>query len=211
MDPLLLPLAQAAAACYAPGVVYSWETPRKLVHVLASQVNGVLTFAFAGTLSFNEWLIDFLVAQEPDFEHDQLGWVHAGFLQDAQAAVDAYIAPTLAAAGWPAFYLAAHSKGSGEAVLAHGILKAMGHPPAATRAFEAPRCGGATLTAYLADQNVVWTQTFNAEGDDIVTKVPFGPTWEHCGAPVRLRVPDDLDLAQKHRTPAVLAAIGGLG
>jgi hypothetical protein len=61
--------------------------------------------------------------------------------------------------------------------------------------------------AFLAGEDLVWTQTFNAAGDDIVTLVPKGPTWWRPKSLVRLPVPDADDWATKHKIPAVLAAI----
>jgi hypothetical protein len=204
----LLPLAQAAAACYANDAVFAWQNELKLAHVLHTTVNGVNTFAMAGTMDVQEWLVDLLAMPVPVAAHPQLGDVHAGFLIDVEGAVRDCIVPTMEKLGWPPFYLTGHSKGAGEAILAHGLLKALGHAPLATRAFEPPSVGGGDLVAFLAGEDLVWTQTFNASGDDIVTLVPKGPTWWRPPSLVRLPVPDTDDWVTKHKIPAVLAAIG---
>ncbi len=207
-DPLMLALARAAAACYADDVVYAWENATKTAHLVHTAVNRIETFAFTGTLpKLDEWMVDFLALPVPVAGHPQMGDLHAGFLIDAQGAVSEFIAPTLAALGWPPFYLTGHSKGGGEAPAATGELKALGHPPLAVRLYEPPMCGGADLAAYLADQDIVWTQTWNAAGADRITEAPIGPTWRHNGLMVPLRVPDGDSLATKHRMPAVLAAL----
>lgn len=141
-DSLLLPLAYAASGCYKPGVVYAWENDLKLAHLTHTVVNDINTFAFAGTEDWQEWLVDFFAIQVPVANHPQLGWVHEGFLINAQGAVNDYILPALQGLGWPPCYVTGHSKGAGEAVLACGLLRVAGHAPVASRVFEPPRVGG---------------------------------------------------------------------
>jgi hypothetical protein len=208
-DPLLLPLAEAALACYAAGAVPTWQNAATTVHVFQSTVGGLPCFAFEGTVDLAEWVIDFDAVETWVTNHPQIGIVHTGLLQTSQAAVDGFILPTLVALGYPKFYVTGHSKGAGEAILATALLKAGSCPPLAVRAFEPPRVGGSTLRDYLADIDGAWTRTSNAEGWDIVTSVPFGPTWDHPWdvRRVLLTVPDAYDIPTKHRMPAVLAAI----
>lgn len=206
LDRVTLPLAEAAAACYAPGAVPTWQSSLRLVHVFHSVVLDTNCFAFEGTTDWQEWVVDFFAVQVPVFDHMLLGPVHAGFLLNVESILGDIIAK-LSGLGWPPFYLAGHSKGAGEAILCHALLKAIGHPPLATRVFEPPRVGGTQLKSFLAGDDLIWTQTWNAEGSDLVTLVPDGLTWCHDGQVLRLQVPDTYGLAEKHRIPAVLEAL----
>ena len=212
-DPILLPLGQASADCYAPGAIPTWQSSLRLVHAFHSLVRvenaWFNTIAFEGTTDWQEWMVDFFASQIPVIEHPTLGFVHAGFLLNVQA-VFGGIVKELGALGWPPFYVTGHSKGAGEAILAAGLLKVLGHPPLAVRAYEPPRVGGPVLAAYLADQDLAWTQTYNADGSDLVTLVPDGPSWKHDERCVRLQVPDTYGIVQKHLIPAVIEAIGKL-
>ena len=212
-DKLLLPLAEAAAACYIPGNQPTWQSSLRLVHVFHSLVKieeaWTNCFAFEGTTDIQEWMVDFFAVQIPVIEHPQLGFVHAGFLLDVQAVIG-NIYNKMASLGWPPFYICGHSKGAGEAILCAGLMKAMGHPALATRAYEPPRVGGEILKEYLADQDLAWTQTYNSDGLDLVTLVPEGPSWCHDGTCVRLEVPDSYGIAEKHRIPAVIESIKNL-
>ena len=206
LDRITLPLAEAAAACYAPGATPTWQSEFRLVHVFHSVVLDTNCFAFEGTTDLAEWAVDFFALQVPVFDHPILGAVHAGFLLDVEAVIGNIIAK-MSSLGWPPFYVTGHSKGAGEAILCHALLKALGHPPLATRAFEPPRVGSEKLKAFLADDDLIWTQTWNADGADLVTLVPDGPTWCHDGTRLRLEVPDAYGIAEKHRIPAVLEAL----
>lgn len=209
LDPITLPLARAAAACYEPGAVPTWQSELRLVHVFHSVVNGVNCFAFEGTTDWQEWAVDFLAVQVPVFGHVLLGDVHAGFLLDVEAMLGNIVAK-MSSLGWAPFYLTGHSKGAGEAILCHALMKTLGHPPLATRVFEPPRVGGAKLKALTAGDDLLWTQTWNDDGADLVTLVPDGLTWVHSGTRLRLQVPNTYGVAEKHRIPAVVEALGKL-
>lgn len=206
-DPYLLPLAQAAAATYVPGAVAWYQNDTQTCQVFRSVVADHPCFAFEGTQTFREWLVDFFALEVPFIQHPAAGPIHLGFYLDIRTAVDA-IGAELASLGWPSFLIAGHSKGAGEAVLAHMELKARGHPPLATRAYEPPMVGTAALSSYLAIDDIGWTQTANGDGPDIVTLVPDWPDWEHQGMLTRLLVPDAYGIAEKHAVAAVLAALG---
>ncbi|HVC61821.1 MAG TPA: hypothetical protein VND19_15835 [Acetobacteraceae bacterium] len=205
-DPYLLPLARAAAATYVPSAVCWLQNDTRTCQVFRSVVAGHPCFAFGGTQTFREWLVDFLALEVPCFQHADAGPIHLGFYLDIRSAIDA-MCVELASLGWPSFLVAGHSKGAGEAVLAHMELKARGHAPLATRAYEPPMVGTAALTRYLAGDDIGWTQTANRAGPDIVTLVPDWPEWEHQGVLMRLLVPDAYGIAQKHEVAAVLVAL----
>lgn len=209
-DLLLLPLAKASFSCYDDNVNFAWQSKLKLAHVLRTQVDGTLTFAFAGTMGAAEWVVDLLAIPIPLLCHPRLGTVHAGFYMDANAAVTEFILPTLMSLGFPSYYLTGHSKGGGDAVMAHALLKDVGHPPVSTRVFEPPRVGGPKLKEFLSGDDLHWTQTRNRHVTDIVTLVPFGPMWEQPTAPVILTASDDDDLASLHRMPQVIASLTAL-
>ena len=60
------------------------------------------------------------------------------------------------------------------------------------------------------DQEVVWTQTWNKDGPDVVTRVPQWPEWHQPDVVTHLQVPDPDDVSIKHEWPAVLAAVEAL-
>lgn len=208
MSDLNFKLATACAGCYA-GATPQWEDALKTVHVYLSEVDGVHTFAFEGTTDWQEWIIDFMALEVPVMGYPFLGPVHLGLMRDVLA-VEPRIYQYLRVNGWPPYYVTGHSKGAGEAILFTALMKQQGHPPLACRAFEPPQVGGHVLRDYLSDVDVQWTCTVNGHGRDIVTRVPFGPTWSHVNDPVLLTVPDDYDIGTQHRIPAVIAALSAL-
>lgn len=203
---LALALANACAETYVNGAKPTFEDENKTVHVFLSTVNGKPCFAFEGTQSFAEWVIDFIAVEIPVFAHPQLGTVHAGLWRSAEI-MGPKIQQWLAAKGWPEFYVTGHSKGGGEAILTTAWLGVIGNAPLATWAFEPPRVGGDDLAKFLRTVDLSWTETFNSHGKDLVTQVPFGPTWKHEGPPLVLAVGDELEIPDKHRIPAVIAAL----
>jgi hypothetical protein len=209
IDPYLLPLAEASAAYITPDVPW-FQNVNGTCQVYFSVVLDHPTFAFGGTRTFNEWIVDFMAPDVPFFQHRSFGPIHLGFWNDIQSSVAA-IQAKLASIGNPSFLLAGHSKGAGEVLLAHAALKLAGFPPLATRSYEPPCVGTDELYAgILANDDIAWSQTFNATGSDIVTQVPWWPEWIQPPLPHirnRLAVPDDYGLAEKHEIPAVLAAI----
>lgn len=208
IDPLLLPLANAALATYS-GAVPTWQNPSATCHVFASIVNGLNTFAFKGTSDAAEWVQDFNPLEAPDDLDRQIGPVHLDSLNNVRTILPMMTA-MLDGIGRPSCYIVGHSKGSREAPICHALLKAMGYKVAAGYFFEPPRAGGPMLRAYLADQTIVETQTFNAHGSDIVTLVPDGPDWCDVAYMLRLRVPDSYDISAKHVMPGVIVGIQGL-
>lgn len=209
MDPLLVPLAQAAFNCYALDGVPTFQNELRTCHVFESRVGGRPCFAFEGTIDIQEWIVDLCAFEVPVFNHLRLGPVHLGFWLDIEPVLDD-IENRLQELGWPAYYLTGHSKGGGEAILAHGALKARNHGPLATRVFEPPCVGSAVLARYLVGDNIMWTQTFNEEGDDIITLLPGGPTWAQVGVRQRLIVPDTYSIAEKHRMEGVMTGLDNL-
>lgn len=208
IDPLLLPLAHAAAACYDLGAVADFVNPLRTVHCFHTVVDELNTFAFAGTETIEEWIIDLVAVQAPLYEHPQLGWIFGGYWTNIQPVLD-QIKAKLIDLGRPPFYLCGHSKGAAEAILAHAGLKDAGFFPLATRAFEPPQVGGEMLRDFVG-RDVIWTQTRNTDGVDIVTMVPGGPTWFQPQIRQTLFVPDAYGVAKKHRIAAVIEALGAL-
>ena len=201
-------LAPFAARCYVDSETPVYQNPEKTCH-LFHWVEGDLHFwAFAGTLpKIDEWLVDLDAVDQPVHDHPALGPVHLGLWINTNGALGTIIS-TMSALGWPPFVIAGHSKGAGQAILAHAALKDLGHPPVATRAFEPPRVGSQVLRDYLAADDIVWTQTYNSAGNDPVTILPFWRPFVSLGKVLSLPVPDDADVATKHKIPAVLAALG---
>jgi hypothetical protein len=206
-DALTVALVTEACATYAVGAMPDFQNASKTCHVYHSKVNDVDCFAFEGTQSFNEWLVDFLAIGFEGYCHPVYGEVHLGFHCDIQEAVN-WIVDVLDGLGNPPYYLCGHSKGAGEAILAHAQLKSINRPPLATRAYESPRVGKAALAAYLQQDDIQLTQTFNKFGSDLITLVPTEFNWLAVRLPLRLQVPDELTVAQKHLIPAVGLALG---
>lgn len=216
-DGLIVDLARAAAACYDPLREPWFQT--KTCHVHKSVIDGVETFAFTGSDDLDDWVIDFLAVEISAYHHPTLGFVHLGFWENIQPAVDAII-KYLFQASFPAYRLTGHSKGAAEAILAHAILKDvflnhkwLGRPaapnalPECTIVFEPPRVGTFRLRSFLAEE-ISFTQTINHKGRDIATVVPCGMNWSDCGPSIAVPVPPALSIIQKHKMAAVLASLG---
>ena len=204
MDPWLLPLCQASADAYttAPWFTNSTNT----CQVCRTTVpDGTVVYAFEGTKTFREWMVDFMALEVPTFRHNSAGPVHFGLWVDALKAIDAIEADVRSHG--KQFALTGHSKGAGQAVLAHMELKCRMLMPRVTRCFEPPMVGTRALSLCMAKDDVVWTQTTNAHGKDVVTMVPDWPEWEHQGVLRALVVPDTYGIAQKHVVASVLAAV----
>jgi Lipase (class 3) len=208
IDPVTLLLAGPALACYAAGAVPTWQNPGKTCQVFHTITGGLNTFMFRGTDSFEEWLQDFNPLTEMDAATGpDIGPVHAPALDNVREVLH-FIIETMNAAEWAPFYLVGHSKGAGEMPIAHALLKHRGHAPLASRGFEPPRVGGSKLADYLATENIVGTQTYNAHGDDIVTLVPAGFGWEPSFRNLRLQVPDTFGIRDKHIMKGVVTGLG---
>lgn len=207
-DPLLLPLAHAANDTYS-GAAPTFENDTKTCHCFVSVVNDLITFSFKGTSDLAEWAQDFNPLEAPDDLDPQIGPVHQDSLNNVRAILP-LITGMLDGVGKPSCYLVGHSKGGREAPICHALLKALGYKVAAGYFFEPPRAGGPMLRAYLAEQTIVETQTFNVHGSDIVTLVPSGPEWCDLAYLLRLRVPDSYDISAKHVMPGVITGIQAL-
>jgi hypothetical protein len=201
-DPLILPLAHAAAACYGAQPTWSAES-----HVYHSVVNGVDTFAFEGTADGADWLVNFTALPWPIHDHLTVGPVHLGWWRSVQSTLPQIVA-FLEGKGWPPFYVCGHSKGAAEAILAHTALKLLGHAPLATRAYEPPKVGTVLLRDYLFRDDIRWTRTWNDYGLDTVCCVPEFPPWSHIDRVVDLAVSNTVDDVARHKMPVVLAALG---
>ena len=208
IDPLLLPLAKEAFACYDDDPKFVWEGENKTSHLRHTVIDGIHTFTFAGTMpDFSEWFLDTLAIPLPIPDVPAVGDLHAGFSIGAVGAICEYILPTLSSLKYPSFRLVGHSKGAAQAGQAHGILKAMGLRPTMTRLFEPPLFGGQMIADLMKVDDVEWTQTFNCHRTDLVTHLPVGPTWKRHKPPILLRVHDDTDIERMHRMPDVISAI----
>jgi hypothetical protein len=196
LDPLLLPLALASQATYAGGRPW-FVNETNTCQVFKSAVNDHPCYAFEGTSDWQEWIVDFFALDVRFYQHPKAGPVHLGFWLDIADAVR-FIAADLISIGRPGFYITGQSKGGGEGVLCHAELKSLGLTPLATRVFEPPKVGTSQLSSYLAGDDIGWTQTFNAEGSDLVTQVPPWPEWCHQGRVTRLQVPDSYGIRAKH-------------
>ena len=183
-----------------------WRGSPDTGFVYLSMIGGVHCLAAEGTHDLEEWLQDFMCAEVEVFDHPKLGPVHMGIWSDV-ARLLLPIAGYLQGLGWPPYDVTGHSKGAGWALLFHAAMKDLGHPPRRTIAFESPRVGTSVLRDYLNAERICQTCTFNEHGKDIVTQVPWGDGYCDVREPLILDVPDDLDIAGKHRIPAVIAAL----
>lgn len=206
VDPVTLLLAVPALACYGPGVVPTYQNPSLTCQVFHTVTGGLNTFMFRGTETWQEWFQDFNPKTEVDPGEPDIGWVHAPSLDNVREVLP-FIIATMSAQGWPPFYLVGHSKGARELPIAHAMLKHAGHAPLASRGFEPPRAGGSKLADYLATDNIIGTQTYNACGDDIVTIAPSGFGWEPAFRNLRVPVSDAFGLKQKHVMAGVVSGL----
>ena len=201
----LLDYAMAVNACYDDTATPYWQDSAKLAHVFIAVIDEVPCFIFDGTLDWEEWVFrDFDAFPVPITNHPELGDMHQGFATGALEFLPValkYIDDSKLAA----FDVAGHSKGAGEAGAFSGLAKAAGYTPRKVRLFEPPMVGFGTLKAFLADVDIVSTQTYNAGGNDLVTDVP--PGFVQIVDPIRLEVPNTDDIAAKHKMPAVIAAL----
>ena len=201
-------LAPYAARCYVDSEMPVWENDDKTCHLFHWVDDDFHIWAFSGTLpKLDEWLVDLHAAQQILHDHPSLGPVHSGLWFNTSPALD-FINQSMSALGWPAFLITGHSKGAGQAILASAALIDAGHSPVACRAFEPPRIGSAKLREFLSGFDLQWTQTYNLSGNDPVTVLPFWSPFVSVNGVIPLQVPDDADIATKHKIPAVLTALG---
>lgn len=206
-DELLLAMAEAVLAAYADAGTMFFENYNQSCHVHHVVVNEINTFIFDGTTDLLEWDQDLNDSDMTDSNIPEAGEVHSWSMLNIRNAAPV-VSAKMADLGWPPCYLAGHSKGAREATLMHAWLKTLGHAPLQTFLFEPPRAGGNRLAAYLADDVIVATQTFNADGPDVVTLLPSGSGWADVRSHmIRLMVPDSMSVADKHRMAAVVIAI----
>lgn len=207
-DPLLMPMANAMVFAYDDNNKPTWENPSKTCHVYHQVVNGINTFAFEGTTDFAEWMQDFNPLTEAT-AYPQIGPVHQDSLENVLAVLP-FITAKLDELGKPPCYVLGHSKGAREGPILHALLKALGYTVLAGYYFEPPKAGGDMLVAWLVDQVIITTQTYNASGSDIVTLVPDGLGWSNVRPFLRLQVPDNFGIRDKHVISGVIAGIKAL-
>jgi hypothetical protein len=209
IDPLLIPLGQASFACY-DNTPPTWSADSHVYLTFAKGLPGIPDgtpiFAYEGTASGMDWLVNFTAIPYDIHDHPEVGPVHLGWRNSVLSTLP-HLVDWLAAHGWPQFVLTGHSKGAAEAALAATEFLLMGRPPLAVRLYEPPKVGTIVLTDKLRLLNLRWTQTSNKWGVDRITLVPEFDPWTHLDNRVDLIVPDSLDLAAKHRMPAVLDAM----
>lgn len=213
IDPLLLPLGRAAFACYDETIKPTWSARSHVYLTGATNIPGVLDgtpiFSYEGTASDKDWLINFCALPWAEMQHPEVGLIHLGWHESVVSTFQ-YLVDYLSARNWPPFMVSGHSKGAAEAGLATLEFTLMGHPPLATRLYEPPKFGSILVTRKLAPYDVRWTQTTNDWGPDKITLVPDGLIWDHLINRVELIVPNHLDIAEKHKMPAVLESISKL-
>jgi len=203
----LLPYAQIMAAIYADDSAPQFVNELKTFHGFVREApDGLPTISVEGTTDIVEWMVDIFCVEVPVATYRDLGPVHAGMMADVLSVID-QIEAWIRGDGRP-FRINGHSKGAGEGLLLAGALKNRGLVASQVIAFEAPRIATTDLRAYLAGIDIVQTATHNVHGTDIITQVPFGPTYVDMRAPGLLTVPDSFDIPTKHRIAGVLAGLG---
>jgi hypothetical protein len=209
-DPLLLPLALAAIACYDDAIKPTWSAES---HVYLTEANaipgipdGALIFSYEGTATDHDWFVNFCAVPWSVRNHPETGPVHLGWYDSVQSTFQ-HLVDYLSARNWPQFLITGHSKGAAEAGLSALLFLLSGHAPAAVRLYEPPKFASQIATRKLAALDLAWTQTVNCQGPDGITQLPAFEPWTHPNNRVGLIVPDKLDFVDKHKMPAVLAAI----
>lgn len=196
------------AACYVPGAVPTWQNAAKTCHVFRATIAGRMAICFEGTTDTAEWLEDFNPVEVPYIE-PAIGPVHKPSLDNVRGVLPE-ITDYLDIMGKPPVLILGHSKGAREGPICHALLKGLGYHVVGGYYFEAPRTGGTALRNYLAREPVTLTQTWNIHGSDIVTLLPdCFDLWVDVRPPIRLRVPDDLGIRDKHVMTGVLAGLQG--
>jgi hypothetical protein len=211
-DPWIKPLCRFMVTTYTATPWY--QSPSGTCQVYKGIVQDLVTYGFGATRTWQEWIVDFEALDVPVHNHPEFGPIHLGLWDDMQGALAA-MAADLAALGWPSWLMGCHSKGAGQGILAHAAFQSMDHAPLAGRYFEPPMVGTKVLIDHIDkhehnDQEVVWTQTWNKNGPDVVTRVPQWPEWHQPDVVTHLQVPDPDDVSIKHEWPAVLAAVEAL-
>ena len=165
---------QCAAACQAAYV----QTPTvqsDVAHCLVSHApDGTQTFAFRGTSSMAEWLVDahtrLIPYGHPGF--DDRGTVHHGFISSLSTIHDQL--DRLVDSTAPLIYVTGHSKGGAEAVL-FALRLVTVHAIPITRirlyTFGQPRVGDAAFAAYC--DRFLGTRHFRViNREDLVPRLP---------------------------------------
>jgi len=206
-DQHTLELAPECAMCYVDAIKPVWQNAENTCHLFKFSTGEYIDYTFAGTEDIEEWLVDFYAVQEDVHDHPDFGPVHKGLWDNTKDAIQ-FMLSDVQGQGWPKVRCGGHSKGGGNARLAAAAFRSLGRPFAALRLFEPPMVGTKALSFLLTDTDVAWTQSYNASGKDVVTEVPFWGEFEQSGVLISLQVPDDADVATKHKIPALLTSLG---
>ena len=98
-DPFLRPLAEAAAATYA-GTSPWFRNPENTCQVYKTTVLGHPTYAFNGTQTFREWMVDFMALDVPWTHHVLAGRHFLGLILE-NGVPGHHAAFAAGAAPWP--------------------------------------------------------------------------------------------------------------
>jgi len=168
------------ALCAAAAAVYTQTATLVVgdVHAVITQVDGITTVAFRGTVptSWADWFRDFAAWPDRIADHPAIGCCHDGFITGAEA-----ILPQLNAALTTPYVLTGHSLGGALAIAAGALLTDCGKPPLRLTTFGAPRVGF-SLAKILAPIDGIRYRP----GADPVPEVPSWPylndrPWTHIG------------------------------
>jgi Lipase (class 3) len=202
-------LVLAAQATYDPAATPAIQALQSSIRIFVTKIPSGNTISVEGTHDIAGWLEDFLAIEvsgngHPGANHPTLGWVHAGFLLDAEEVLPAV---REVAQDGP-YSIAGHSLGAAEALMLGALLTVEGLPPIKIGAFAPPRVGGIDFA------NVIKSLPLCAYrfGKDIVPEVPFTlAAFPYIQVPlIEVGVDSTLDRFAAHNIANYVAAVQAL-
>lgn len=170
VPPLDVELAAASATAYADPA--TWE--RGDCHAVLASTAGTHIIAFRGTADVMAWLIDFEAIPKL---HPQLGFCHAGFLDDVMGIADQILADLPPGP----YVVTGHSKGGAEALIFAAIATLRGRPPIAVVTFGAPRAAFAKLGDVL---DMLPVRQYRHANDPVPSYPLADAGWRHWHEPI---------------------------
>jgi hypothetical protein len=164
-----LMMAEACANLYAQatGWDHYWELDD--VVVAHQRIDDTDLVILRGSITAGDWVRDALAIP---VWHDQLGFVHAGFM----AGMDDVFAEVRKVVG-PKVVITGHSLGGARARILAALFAVNGLPAGVLHTFGSPKPGFKNLARIL--QKSGWTHSSDRNRNDIVPTLPMILDWQH--------------------------------